>query len=223
MSPLHKAYGFSLGIHATMIVALYVIPAASTERFSSSGQRQVISLDFSQATPATTSTTVSLTVLPTTPLKVVELTNDPATQTESLDRQLKEKLPDPLETEGPNLPKLASRPRSSNIASRPPVETAVAVEQFAGLEEKTSADLSKNQPPGYPLEAVRRKLEGVVVLRLRINAVGKVESVEVIESSGHRVLDQAAIDAVAQWEGKPAKRWGRPIESIERLPIRFRL
>jgi len=258
MTPLLKAYGFSLVIHATIIVALYVIPAASTKRFDSSGNLQVVLLDSSQEAPATISTTVSVTAPPTTPLSSADSPIDPAAATESLEPRLKKELLDRLETERPDLPKLASpstitdpkadaqpswkrrefvneprlppvvevipqRTRSSGIAIRPPAAFSSAAEQFAGLKEKRSADLSKNQPPGYPTEAIRGKLEGVVMLRLQIAATGKVESVELIKSSGHPILDQAAINAVARWEGEPAKRWGRPIESTELLPIRFRL
>jgi protein TonB len=96
------------------------------------------------------------------------------------------------------------------------------VQPLSGLDSPT-ADLSNNPPPAYPLEAVRRQLEGVVLLRLHVAETGAVSHVELIESSGHRILDQAAIDSVALWKGEPATRWGRPISSVETLPIRFRL
>jgi TonB family protein len=115
------------------------------------------------------------------------------------------------------------RPAKRPPIAEPPMPTAIPVEQFVGLEKEASADLSINQPPPYPVDAIRLRLEGVVMLQLRITAAGNVEDVQLIQSSGHRVLDEAAINAVAQWKGEPAKRWGRPVESVERLPIRFRL
>jgi protein TonB len=48
----------------------------------------------------------------------------------------------------------------------------------------------------YPEEAKTRKLYGSLQLTVAIKADGEVESVEVNRSSGHRVLDQAAIRIV---------------------------
>ena len=114
------------------------------------------------------------------------------------------------------------RPRAPRPLTRP-AGAPILMEEFVGLKESESADMSENRPPAYPREAVRRQLEGVVLLELTIGVSGDVSRVEVLESSGQQVLDQAAIDAVASWKGKPAKRWGRPVESVERLPVRFRL
>ena len=91
------------------------------------------------------------------------------------------------------------------------------------MEAESAADLSDNQPPEYPVEAVRRRLEGVVLLELHVAVSGTIDQVEVLESSGHAILDRAAVEAVVTWRGTPAKRWGRAVATIERLPIRFRL
>jgi len=133
-------------------------------------------------------------------------------------RPAAERLPEIDRSQVP-VERLAKRPP----IAEPPMPNAIPVEQFVGLEKEASADLSINQPPPYPVDAIRLRLEGVVMLQLRITAAGNVEDVQLIQSSGHRVLDEAAIKAVAQWKGEPAKRWGRPVESVERLPIRFRL
>lgn len=106
----------------------------------------------------------------------------------------------------------------------PPTERAIAVaEQFAGVEEKVSPDFSGNPPPTYPAEAIRGRLEGLVLLRLHITADGQMDRVEIAKSSGHTVLDRAAAEAVSRWHARPAKRRGQPVGSVEILPIRFRL
>jgi TonB family protein len=115
------------------------------------------------------------------------------------------------------------RPKSTHPVADPMISAAMTIEQFVGLDEDSAADLSGNRPPVYPLDAVRRRLQGVVLLQLRITAQGKVEDVKLIQSSGHPILDNAAIDAVASWQGRPARRWGQAVTSVERLPIRFRL
>ena len=77
--------------------------------------------------------------------------------------------------------------------------------------------------PVYPMRARRRGFEGFVVLRVRVSATGKPVSVQVVGSSGHDVLDDAAVKAVWQWEFRPATVGGNPVEAELDIPIRFRL
>ncbi|KAA5539423.1 energy transducer TonB [Roseiconus nitratireducens] len=132
-------------------------------------------------------------------------------------RQLPEQLPDqPIEEVVPRRPPVVRTPPPSFRPTNP-------MEQIAGLQDPTSADLSSNPPPEYPAEAVRRRLEGTILLELTIDASGNVTDATVLRSSGHASLDRAAIDAVLRWKGQPATRWGRPVATVERLPVRFRL
>ena len=56
-----------------------------------------------------------------------------------------------------------------------------------------------DQPPQYPALARRRHWEGTVVLGIDCDAAGVVQLVRVLRSSGHQVLDDAAVAAVRQW------------------------
>lgn len=47
--------------------------------------------------------------------------------------------------------------------------------------------------PSYPQAAIRERLEGEVVLSVRVSADGTVQEATVLNASGHRVLDEAAI------------------------------
>src|SRR5690606_32454384 len=59
-------------------------------------------------------------------------------------------------------------------------------------------------PPRYPAVAMRRGLEGTVVLRVMIDASGVPEAVRIERSSGHRELDRAAREHVlAAWRFHP--------------------
>ena len=53
--------------------------------------------------------------------------------------------------------------------------------------------------PIYPKLALRRGLQGQVKLRLGINGNGVPVLIDLIESSGHEILDQAAIFALKKW------------------------
>jgi len=81
--------------------------------------------------------------------------------------------------------------------------------------------IAANRPPPYPADAFQRRLQGTVILEVRINHQGTVESLRVVESSGVDSLDQAALDAVADWRFDPAQRAGRPVEAVVNVPVRF--
>jgi len=50
--------------------------------------------------------------------------------------------------------------------------------------------------PDYPLSARIKGYEGTVVIDIRVSASGKVVQTVVAQSSGHEVLDRAAVDSV---------------------------
>ncbi len=78
---------------------------------------------------------------------------------------------------------------------------------------------------GYPLAARREHLQGVVILRLRLAADGRVLGVRMSRSSGHEVLDQAALASVSSLGALPAPPEGVPWDEERELPvpIRFQL
>jgi protein TonB len=80
-----------------------------------------------------------------------------------------------------------------------------------------------NPPPRYPSTARRRGLEGRVVLRVHVDADGTANRVEVMESSGHALLDRAARRAVLRWRFVPARLAGVPVTGTVDVPVTFRL
>ncbi len=82
---------------------------------------------------------------------------------------------------------------------------------------------AKNPPPPYPRMARKRGLEGDVVLLVLVSDLGKVLNVEVESSSGHQVLDRAALQSVRKWRFHPASREGVCLQAEVRVPVRFRL
>ncbi len=80
-----------------------------------------------------------------------------------------------------------------------------------------------NKPPEYPERARRNEFEGRIVLRVRVSPEGKSETVAVQNSSGYKLLDEAALAAVKDWRFLPAQRAGRAVASTIDVPITFRL
>ena len=82
---------------------------------------------------------------------------------------------------------------------------------------------SKSPKPRYPLSAVRRHQEGIVLLRVRVSTQGEPLQIEVLQSSGVRALDEAAVQAVRNWEFTPARIGTQAVESEIQVPIQFKL
>lgn len=80
-----------------------------------------------------------------------------------------------------------------------------------------------NPPPVYPQVARQRRFEGVVLLRVLVLADGMVGELRLEKSSGHVVLDQAALKAVRGWAFAPGRRGGMPAAMEVLVPVRFAL
>jgi TonB family protein len=78
-------------------------------------------------------------------------------------------------------------------------------------------------PPAYPAAAREQGFEGVVVLNVEVLATGRVGEVQVAVSSGARVLDETAVEAVRRWTFTPAHQGGRAVDSLVEVPVRFTL
>jgi protein TonB len=65
-------------------------------------------------------------------------------------------------------------------------------------------------------------LEGVVLLRVQMLANGTVGEVEIVTSSGHAALDNAALRAVKKWTAMPMRN-GTQTSHWTHLPVSFRL
>ncbi len=64
----------------------------------------------------------------------------------------------------------------------------------------------------YPSSALRMDLQGVVEVRFYVTALGRVETAEIVTSSGHQVLDDATIALVTRrGRFRPATRKCQPV------------
>lgn len=80
-----------------------------------------------------------------------------------------------------------------------------------------------NPPPKYPSLARRREYEGVVILEALVNISGRVKELRVFTSSGHHILDKAALKTVRKWKFQPGTLGGIVQEMRVNVPIRFQL
>lgn len=76
-------------------------------------------------------------------------------------------------------------------------------------------------PIEYPLEMWDQGVEGETVLRVRVNELGEVDSVTVVETSGHEALDSAATEGARGMRFNPARRGGRDVSVWVSIPVHF--
>ncbi|HEU4695042.1 MAG TPA: M56 family metallopeptidase [Vicinamibacterales bacterium] len=79
----------------------------------------------------------------------------------------------------------------------------------------------KHVSPEYPDAAEAASVQGVVILEARIGGDGKVTHARVLRSVP--LLDQAALDAVMQWEFQPTLLNGQPVPVMMTVTVQFTL
>ncbi|MFO1190256.1 MAG: energy transducer TonB [Alphaproteobacteria bacterium] len=82
---------------------------------------------------------------------------------------------------------------------------------------------SSNPRPTYPLAARYDGVEGRVMLRVRVDADGLVSGIDIASTSGHAILDRAAVETVSRWRFEPARAGGVRVPGEVDVPIQFRL
>jgi protein TonB len=81
----------------------------------------------------------------------------------------------------------------------------------------------RNPKPPYPISSRENGEEGAVMLYACVSDHGKVERLDLAQSSGHPALDRSALNTVRHWSFRPAQESGKSIPMCYRLPIRFLL
>ncbi len=140
-----------------------------------------------------------------------------------------------LELVEPESPRSASAPlagypvpREERGEEEAPSSSAASPAQEAWLNDsgaQSAAPLGifQNAAPAYPRVARVQGWQGTVLVRAWVTPTGGVASARVARSSGHGVLDGAAVEAVRQWKFRPGRRGGQAVASQAEVPITFRL
>ncbi|MEY5097525.1 MAG: hypothetical protein RJA36_244 [Pseudomonadota bacterium] len=116
-------------------------------------------------------------------------------------------------------PSAAAAPAAPAAAPAPAAPAATAAPKVE--LPSSSADYLSNPKPPYPPLSKRLNEQGLVVLRVYIEADGTASKAEVRTSSGYERLDQAALQTVLRWRYVPGKRGGAPEAMWFNVPINF--
>jgi TonB family protein len=131
--------------------------------------------------------------------------------------------------------KAAGEKAAADAAAGKQQAEAVAAKEKAEAEEREKAastavrvggkikppTKTKDVKPEYPAVAKSAKVAGVVIIEATIGANGKVIHTKVLRSVP--MLDQAALDAVKQWEYTPTRLNGKPVPVVMTVTVNFKL
>lgn len=118
-------------------------------------------------------------------------------------------------------PPAAADPVLAAAEPEPPASAPIA--SPAAVTEAARIRADTCPAPDYPRQARRRGQEGTVWLRLRVTETGLPAEVILEQSSGHALLDEAALAAARGWTLLPATRDGAPVAGLLRVPVTFRI
>jgi protein TonB len=79
----------------------------------------------------------------------------------------------------------------------------------------------RETPLPYPSGAREQHLQGTVLLAVEVRSDGRVGEVRLTQTSGARVLDQAALEAVRRWTFVPARRGPQAVDAWVEVPVVF--
>jgi protein TonB len=78
-----------------------------------------------------------------------------------------------------------------------------------------------NPSPEYPEMGVFLGYQGDVIIRIRVSAKGDSVGVEILRSSGHKVLDDSAVNALRKWRFRPTKHDNTPMNDSVIITVSY--
>jgi protein TonB len=115
------------------------------------------------------------------------------------------------------IPVEAPPPPITNVTTQPAPPPPRAIVPGTSVKVTFSPDVQEY----YPEVSRRNGEEGRAVVKVCVNATGKIDSVEVSTGTGHPLLDEAALKVAKAMKFKPATSEGKPVLSCPTLPVKF--
>ncbi len=114
-------------------------------------------------------------------------------------------------------------PKASSIASANKVSDKMGLKNMPVVLTQPPLFKSPRPPLNYPNRAQKRGYQGITLVLISLDTAGRIEAVVLVQSSGHEILDKAAIKNVAKWQFHPVKHNGQLVKAQFEVPINFAL
>jgi TonB family protein len=117
----------------------------------------------------------------------------------------------------------AFREQVTNVPTKdnPPPAPGAATGPMPIASGMASGLLIRKVSPVYPVDARRKGIEGVVILRAVIDKDGRISQLSVV--SGPKELAGPATGAVQQWRYRPYMLNGEPVQVQTEIQVNFQL
>lgn len=117
----------------------------------------------------------------------------------------------------------AKAPAAAPAKATAPAPAPVVVAAAAPAVTRARLDWKSCRQPDYPSSSYQRREEGTVVMSFEIDSAGKVLSNRIDQSSGSRILDRTAANAIAKCHFSPATAGGKPQASWAQVRFSWKL
>lgn len=153
----------------------------------------------------------------------------------------------PIKDNKTPLPKTKVEPEKNHL-QEPPTPTQKTPDELTETTEKEKKESKKTQPAAaeiassskpkliekpkfsakptpvkYPKLARKRGWQGQVMVEVWINAQGQQTKQIIIHSAGHKMLDQAALKAIKNWQFSSSTENQKAVAHRVRIPVNFQL
>jgi periplasmic protein TonB len=115
------------------------------------------------------------------------------------------------------IPVEAPPPPITNVTTQPAPPPPRAIVPGTSVKVTFAPDVQDY----YPEVSRRNGEEGRAVVKVCVNVAGKIDSIEIANTTGHPLLDEAALKVAKAMRFKPATSEGKPVVSCPTLPVKF--
>jgi protein TonB len=116
---------------------------------------------------------------------------------------------------------LTDEPTANPILATPVTSTVPSIVPAAPVEATLAY---RAAPMNFPVQALRQRMHGTVMLRVLVDETGKPIDAQVEHGSGYSLLDRSAREQVlAGWRFQPAIVDGRAVRAWAVVPVTFEL
>ncbi len=213
------AVGAALLLHCTLLGQWYSAQT-SAPQLSQIRKKMNISLSYRRPEPAVAQKPVEPSVKPKQENTVPVVT--PVAVKERQPLPARKKKVEPVVEQ---VPVVAP---SKRVETKPVEPVREQVTDNAPITEEAKVKLAtplyrKNPPPIYPRRARKRGVTGTVLLLVSVSGIGRVQDIKIEKTSGHSILDKAAVKSVQKWLFEPGLSDGKPASMWVQVPVRFEL